>query len=179
MKIRMDYIAIIIVIAIGILFYNVVLRTPIVFGDEGYYSYIARWIAENGILPKYEVVWQTNVYHPKLYYPPLFYTTESFFWLIDGELFVKLLIPIFSLLAALMLYIFMKKINRQLVGLVAAFTFLMTPALVTYSVLAYTDTLLALLLISSVFFFYQALKTKNKMQLVYKKDLSIPSIFGV
>ncbi|MFW9972924.1 MAG: ArnT family glycosyltransferase [Candidatus Odinarchaeota archaeon] len=144
-----------------ILYSSVSLTSPIAFGDEGFYAAESRWIAENGIYPIYEPLRGTEVLHEKIVIPPLYSITQSFMWLIGGELGIKFLIPVFSILAAAMIYLFLKKFDKPKAGLVAAIAFLTTPSLVTYGILNYTDTLLCLLFICSAYFGYIAFKSKK------------------
>jgi len=170
MKINKDYIAIVMILVIFILFLNTTLKTPIVFGDEGYYSYQAKWIADNSILPKYETYKETDVFHPTMSRPPLFIITESFFFMF-GEIAVKFMIPIFSILTAFMLYIFLKKTVNANAGLAAALIYLATPSLVTYAVMTYVDTMFSLLVLCSLYFGYLALEHGQK------KDTILSGIF--
>ncbi|MDD5416740.1 MAG: glycosyltransferase family 39 protein [Candidatus Aenigmarchaeota archaeon] len=153
MKINKDYIAIAMILILFILYLNVTLKSPIVFGDEGYYAYQARWISENNMMPNYEMFKDTNVFHLPFTKPPLFVLTEAFGFML-GETFVKFLIPVFAALGALMLYIFLKKTVNAKAGLGAALLYMSTPSLITYGVLGYVDSLLCLLMICSLYFGY-------------------------
>ena len=73
MKINKDYIAIAVIFLMFIMFLNVTMNSPIVFGDEGYYAYQAEYISENNIIPLYEALRETDIFHPVLTRPPLIY----------------------------------------------------------------------------------------------------------
>lgn len=144
------------------IFYSAVsLISPIAFGDEGFYAAESRWIAENGIYPIYEPMRETGILHEKIVIPPLYSIIQSFMWLIGGELGIKFLIPIFSILAAAMIYLFLKNFDKPKAGLAAAVVFLTTPSLITYGVLNYTDTLLCLFFICSAYFGYISFESKK------------------
>jgi len=152
---------ILLLIGFFILYSSVSLTSPIAFGDEGFYAAESRWIAENSIYPIYEPMRGTEILHEKIVIPPLYSITQSFMWLIVGEVGLKFLIPVFSILAAAMIYLFLKKFDKPKAGLVAAIAFLTTPSLVTYGILNYTDTLLCLLFICSAYFSYIAFECKR------------------
>ena len=166
MKIKLDHIAIFSIIFISILYYNVSLNSPIVFGDEGYYTYLAKWMAENQIIPVYRVLYETSIAHPKFWTQPLFSFIEAFMWMLLGEPGIKILLPIFSILTAFLIYIFMRDLNQAKAGLAATFIFLLTPALITYGVLAYTDTMLVLFFMCFVIFSHKAFETNRKIHII-------------
>jgi 4-amino-4-deoxy-L-arabinose transferase-like glycosyltransferase len=171
MKIKVGYIVILFIFIVGILFYNITLNSPIVFGDEGYYAYHAKMLSKNYILPKFEYL-GTRILHRPFSKLPFFILLDTFAWFVDGEFGIKLLIPLFSILSAFMVYIFMKKFYNENAGLMAAFIFLLTPALITYSVLNYVDSLLGLLFVFGMYFGYKGLNNGKK------RDLILAGIFG-
>jgi len=162
MKIKKDYIAILIILAMFAMYLNVTLNSPIVFGDEGYYAYQSQYMADNHIIPKYETFKETDVFHPVLTKAPLFLMIQSFGFLVGGAAGVKFLMPVFAMLTSFMLYIFLKKTVSENAGLGAALLYMITPSLVTYGVLGYVDTLLGLLLVCSLYFGYMSMESNNK-----------------
>ncbi len=165
-KISTNLLAMLIVLVIGYFYWQVALSTPIVFGDEGYYAGTARWIAKNGIYPQYMPMDGSPVTHFTLLSKPFFITLESFAFLLGGELLVKLMLPLFSMLSALFLYVFMKKLGDSKAGLFAMLAFLLTPSLVTYGVLSYVDTLFVLLVIGALYFGHLSFKENDKLYTV-------------
>lgn len=147
------------IIVSGLFYYSVVFSTPIVFGDEGHYASVGRWITENWILPKYQPYWGTDIYHFPVIKPPLYYFFDSFAWLLLGELGVKLIIPLFSILSAFMIYLFLKRNPKA--ALASAFILLMSPGLITYGVMNYVEASLVLLFICSAYFGYYGFKENN------------------
>ena len=166
MKIKLNYLAVISIIFITILYYNVTLNSPIVFGDEGYHTFLAKWMAENQIIPLYRILYETSISHPKFWTQPLLSILESFIWTLAGETGIKLLLPVFSTLTAFLIYIFMKQFNQAKAGLAAAFIFLLTPALITYGVLSYTDSMLVLFFMCFIIFSYKAIENNKKIDVI-------------
>lgn len=165
-KVSLNIVAIILIAAISMQYFWVSLNTPIVFGDEGFYASTSRWIADNGILPKYLPLFQSDISHRPFTNKSFFIMFETFFWMLGGGLGLKILFPIFSVLTAFMIYVFMKKMGNEKAGIVALFIFLFTPSLITYGVMGYVDTLLALLSIMAVYFGYLAFEKSNRLHAV-------------
>lgn len=171
MEIKKDYILLIIVFVLGIFYYNVTLNYPIIFGDEGYYAFHAEMLSKSLVFPKFEYL-GTRILHRPFSKPPLFILIDAFAWLIAGEYGIKLMLPLFSILASIMVYIFMKNFYDKNAGLIAAFIFLLTPTLITHGVLNYVDAFLGLMFICGMFFGYRGLK-ENK-----RNDLILAGIFS-
>src|SRR3989344_5177344 len=165
-KISTNLLAVLIVLIIGYFYYQVALSTPIVFGDEGYYAGTARWIAKNGISPQSLPMDGSPVTHFTLTTKPFFIVLESFAFLLGVELFVKLMLPLFSMLGALFIYVFLKKLGDPKAGLFAMIAFLLTPSLVTYGVLGYMDTLFVLLIAGALYFGHLSFKENNRLYTV-------------
>lgn len=161
-KPNLNHLAVAVIIVVAIFYYNVVLNSPIVFGDEGNYASHARWTARNMLIPE-EYVFVADTYHLPFIAKPVFYLFESFAWILFGEIGIKLLIPIFSILTAIMIYLFLKKFDRPKAGLAAALIFLLTPSLITHGVLGYADTLFCLLSLCSIYFGYVAFENNSKI----------------
>lgn len=155
--INTDVAALLLVAFAGIFYYLVALSSPVVFGDENNYAVNGKWIAQNLIIPKYQPYFQTAVMHNLFSVKPLFYMFTAFSR-IAGEFGNKMIIPVFSLLTSLMIYLFLKKEGLPLAGMIAAFAFLMIPGLVTYGVLNYVETSNALFFASAAIFGFYAFK---------------------
>lgn len=154
---------VIIYVLIVLLFlFQTVFYSPIIFGDEGFYASNTRWIAENHMLSEYEPNRGTKIMHEKIVVPPLYYITQVIPWMIAGEIGLKFMIPIFSILTSLILFIFLKKLGKPIEGLIAAAVFLAIPSLITYSVLNYTDGLLCLFFAAAAYFGYFAFQNNEK-----------------
>lgn len=165
MKLKLSLVLILAIFVLGIFYYNVTLNSPIAFGDEGYYAYHAEKMSSTGVLPKFEYL-GTDIYHRPFIKPPLFILIDTAAWSIDGEFGLKLLIPLFAIITALMIYVFMKKFYSEGAGLIAALIFLLTPALITYGVMNYVDVFLALIFVAGMYFGYNGLKNNKKPDLI-------------
>lgn len=154
-------IAVLLLIAFAAVFYYfVTLSSPIVFGDENNYAVNGKWIVQNLMIPVYHPYFQTEVMHNLFAPKPLFYMFTAFSR-IAGELGNKILIPIFSILTSLVIYIFLKKRGLPKAGMVAAFSFLMIPGLVTYGVLNYVETSNVLFFTSAAIFGFYAFENRS------------------
>lgn len=161
MKFNINLFAVLLILIAGFLYYQVVLGSPIIFGDEGHYASVGRWVSQNNFLPEHQPYWGTDIYRFPLTRPPLYYFFNAISWSFFGELGVKLLIPLFSVLSAFMLFLFFKKNNKPKAGLAAAFILLMLPGLITYGVMNYVEASLVLFFICSAYFGFFAFKEKS------------------
>ncbi len=165
MKLNANLFALVAIIVSGLFYYQVVFSTPIVFGDEGHYASVGRWISENGIFPKYQPYWGTDLIKYPVAKPPLYYLFDTFAWILLGEMGIKLLIPLFSMLSAAMIYMFFKRIGNPKAGLAGAFALMMLPGLITYGVMNYVEASLVLLFTCAAYFGYFGLK-ENKLKYI-------------
>ncbi|HLE07157.1 MAG TPA: glycosyltransferase family 39 protein [archaeon] len=167
-----DYIAGAVIIAVLILYLDVSVNSPIVFGDEGYYGTAARWMAKNQIIPENFPLFENKIYHERFTTSkPIFFIYETFGYFFGGELLVKILIALPAAVAAALIYLMGKKYFGWPVGLVSSFLFLMIPALITYGVLGYVDALFMMLVVAALHFGMKSFE-KNK-----KKDVLLAGIF--
>jgi 4-amino-4-deoxy-L-arabinose transferase-like glycosyltransferase len=150
----------------SLFYYWVAFSSPIAFGDEAHYIAIGRWISQNWELPKYQPYWGNDYAHIPFSKLPIFYLFNSFFYAILGEFGVRLMIPLFALLSATILYLFFRRIDNPKAGLFSATILLMLPGFITYGVMDYVETSMVFLSLCSIFFFYFGLKEKNKKFLI-------------
>ncbi|MBU3957702.1 MAG: glycosyltransferase family 39 protein [Nanoarchaeota archaeon] len=154
-------VAVLLLVAVSAIFYFfIALTSPIVFGDENNYAVNGKWIAQNLMIPEYSPLFQTAVMHNLFAPKPLFYMFVAFSR-IAGEFGNKMLIPIFSILTSLMIYVFLKKNGLPKAGMVAAFAFLMLPGLVTYGALNYVETSLVLFFAAAAIFGFYAFENRS------------------
>ena len=172
MKIEIDTIALAVVISVFALYLWVTIPSPIAFGDEGYYSAQARYIVDNKLWTSYDQLYSTNLYKIKFTKLPMFYITLSSLWFIGGEFLIKISSPLFAALGALVIFLFFKNRGDNNGGIVGAIAYLMTPALVTYAVLFYVDTLLTLFMLLSFYFANLSINNDNRFQAL------LASVFG-
>jgi 4-amino-4-deoxy-L-arabinose transferase-like glycosyltransferase len=166
MKIKISHITIIIILLASLQYFLISTSSHIVFGDEGHYASLSRWISENHIIPEFNPYTSNDIMKTRTNIIPLFFIFETFgFYL--GEFAVKLLLPIFSLLSAFTIYIIMKsKFENKIAGVISAITLLMTPAIITYGVMGYTDTLLLLTSILAIHFIAKSFDDNKKSHIL-------------
>ena len=124
--------------------FSVTLNSPIAFGDEGYYVHIGRWIAQNFEYPINVPLYGTKLAYFDFPRPPAWDFLQSGFYMLFGfsEILVKFLTPFISFLTGVSVYILVKKMFNEKIGLVTALALITIPAYVTYSVLFYVEMLL-------------------------------------
>ncbi len=145
---------------------QVTFPSPIVFGDEGFHTGMARYISDQKDYP----VWQPFEGETKLLKigfkrPPLWNLSEGGFYLIFGfnEAIVKFLTPFIAvILTGLSVFLLGKKIYDENVGFFTAIITVTIPSFVTYSVLFYTDAMFVFYLSMFILTFFLSIKTGNK-----------------
>jgi len=144
---------------------RVTLNSPIVFGDEGYHTKMAKWIYENKEYSIWSPFETPNLKKVSFSRPPLWNILEAGFFLIVGfsEVLVKVLTPfIATFLLGLTVFILGKKIFNEKIAFIASIIMVTVPCLVTYSVLFYTDILFTFVLTSFILCLMLALKENEK-----------------
>jgi 4-amino-4-deoxy-L-arabinose transferase-like glycosyltransferase len=157
---KTDKIFIIFLIMMSIPYFYISLSSPIIFGDEGYHIGAAKIMA-SGTIPKYAVLTGSDAYNVGYIYPPLYSLIMAVAYLIGGLGFIKLMIPVFTILTSIVIYLFLRKISMQREGLIASLIFLAVPNTVLYGTLAYTDSLLALFLTLFLYFMHLSFESKG------------------
>jgi 4-amino-4-deoxy-L-arabinose transferase-like glycosyltransferase len=124
--------------------FSVTLNSPIAFGDEAYYVHIGRWIAQNFEYPINVPLYETTLAYFDFPRPPAWDFLQSGFYMLFGfsELIVKFLTPFIAFLTGVSVYILVKKMLNEKIGLVTALALITIPAYVTYTVLFYVEMLL-------------------------------------
>jgi 4-amino-4-deoxy-L-arabinose transferase-like glycosyltransferase len=165
MKIKLDYIFVLIILLAVSQYFIVSLNSPIVFGDEGYYASTSRWIAENHIIPEFRPLAENAAIKDRADIIPMFFMTETFFFYF-GEIGPKLMFPLLALIAALTTYTLVKSLSNKKTAFFAALTLIFTPAFITYGVMGYVDILLFILITSTMIFTLKAFKTEKKTDMI-------------
>ena len=155
------------VLALMFLAYSwVTFTSPIAFGDEGYYSSMGKWIAENFVYPVYAPLWGTDV----LLYPtirlPMGHVISSSFYLFGGEAGIKLMMPFFAFLSALLIFVLFRSLGKVFLGAISSFVFILLPATVKYGVLNYPENQMLLFITASACFFFFSRIKKDKRWLI-------------
>jgi len=140
------------------------LRSPIAFGDEGFYTNIGRWIAKEKEYPVWARGIGTNLLKVGFSKVPLWVMIQGGFYFIFGfsEIIVKILTPFLLFLTGLAVYLLVKKIYSSTVALVAAILTVTIPSFVTYSVLFYPETSFTFFISLAILIMLLAVKTGRK-----------------
>lgn len=160
--IKIDYIFIILLIALVIPYFYVSVNSPIIFGDEGYHAFNAKYLAEHGFeFPKYVPIWDTEIAHIVSAYPPMFMLSEAVMYLFFGEFGMKLLNPLFTLVTAVFIYKFFERLNKKYAGMISSLVYLVVPNVMTYGILAYTDSMMTMFIMIFIYYLYKSYETNS------------------
>ncbi|MFQ6055001.1 MAG: ArnT family glycosyltransferase, partial [Methanosarcinales archaeon] len=152
---------------LGIVFFfelQVTLNSPIVFGDEGFHTTLAKWISTEKEYPVWEPTYGTLTSRGGFHQKPLWNILEGSFYLIFGfnDIIVKILTPfIASILLGVCIFVLVKKIYNEKIGLIASIIAVTLPTLTTYAVLVYTDALFTFYFSLFILTFILAFKTEK------------------
>ena len=155
--------AVAMVLLVYILYLSISLTRPIIFGDEGFHAAVSKLMRDDATYHKwYPLFYDTADAKGGFVRPPLLYMIFSGFALAGwNEFIIKMVIPLFSVLTALLLFLWIRDLVSAEAGLFAAFLFLMIPSQVTYAVLFYSDGLFLLMVMASLLFFHKFIKTEK------------------
>ncbi len=140
------------VILLGAVIRFAIIPFTAISGDACWHASVARFIAENMLIPLFE-----GLGRPVFWAPPLFHIISAFFYSFLGELGLKLVAPITGTLSLLFVYLIVKELFDKRIALLATVFVTFLPNHMYMSTLPYVDTTLSLLLFISV---YCALKNK-------------------
>ncbi|MCD6478159.1 MAG: glycosyltransferase family 39 protein [Candidatus Aenigmarchaeota archaeon] len=144
---------------------NLTLTTPTVFGDEGFYMSRGEWISQHLTIPKYYYIHipSPKAYRPYFLRPPFYMFLLASIFPIGGELLVKTLNPIISMLVCLVAFFIGKRLYSVRVGVLGAFSLALIPSFITYSTLFYPEVFGTLLSLSSILFTYRGIRENRKL----------------
>jgi len=147
---------------------QVTLSTPISFGDEGFHTRMAQWIAQNREYPVWEPLTETPSSRNSFFRPPVWNLLEASFIYIFGfnELIIKLLTPMISVLTGFLVYFLAKHFYNNRIGLMSGAILVTLPSFVTYSVLFYSDALTTFYTTLFIFMFLLSMKTRRKLHML-------------
>jgi len=158
---------ILLLIFLGLVFFiqlKVSFENPIVFGDEAFYARFAELVAENKDYPIWWPVHFTKLDKAGNSGNPLWVLTIAGFLLFGlGETAIRFLPPFITFLIGLTTFILAKKMYNEKVGFIASVIAVTIPAMVTYSVLIYTDVLTTLFILMSFLAFFLAEREDKKV----------------
>lgn len=155
-----------------VLFYfevNVTLNGPIAFGDEGYWTSMAKMIATNREYPVYQSQFSSLLKQEGFAETPLFAFFEGSFYFLFGfsETIIKFLLPILSFFLGLAIFVIFKRLYSDKIGFFTAIISMTLPAIVTYSVLFYVDIFFVYWVTFAIGFFMIAVKEEKKKYLFF------------
>jgi len=145
---------------------QVTFSSPIVFGDEGFHTGMARYIAGKVEYP----VWipfegYTKLIKTGFKIQPLLELTEGSFYFIFGfnEAIIKFLNPFIAVfLTGLIIFILGKKLYSEKIGFIAALIAITMSSYITYSVLFYADALFMFYLSLFILTFFLSITKESK-----------------
>ena len=154
----------IVLLGIFVLELQVTFNTPITFGDEGFHTRMAQYIAEEREYPLYSYFIGSKLLLTGFTAPPLWNILEGGFLFVFGfhESIIKFLTPFIAFLTGLVVFILTKKIFNKNVAFIATIITITIPSFVTYSVLFYKDALFTLFLSMFYLLFILAIKNDSK-----------------
>jgi len=140
------------------------LTSPINFGDEGFHTRFAQWVAENREYPVNTPFEGTKLIIGGNWQPPLWQILEGSFLFIFGfhEFIVKFLTPFIAVMTGLAIFLIVKRLYNEKVAFMAAVISITIPSYVTYSVLYYRDIAFVFYLVLFFLTFILSLKTEDK-----------------
>ncbi len=149
---------------------NVTLKTPIIFGDEGYYAGIAERISQQQAMQRY-LPQGTDAYKWILTDAPLYFVFLASLFSLGGEFLVKFNGPILASMAAMVLFVFLRRNYSPLAGILAPLFLLSFPSFITYTVLFYNHLYAVVMFLSSVIFLQKYIENKDVRFLIVSATL--------
>lgn len=141
------------------------MNSPIAFGDEGFHTRMAQWIAQEKEIPVWFPFQGDNTHREGFSRPPLWNILEASFFYIFGfnDVIVKILTPfIGSTVLGLTVFTVVRRLYKEEVAFIASILVVAMPSIVTYSVLFYVDILFTLYFFLSVSCLIFAIQTEKK-----------------
>jgi len=143
---------------------KVVLPTNISFGDEGFHTSMARYIARNLEYPKYIPFEGSALIRDGFYRPPLWnFLLASFFFVFGiNEIVAKTLTLIITFFLGLLTFALVKRISDEITAFFASLLLISFQSVLTYTVLFYYADLLLFFVTASFLSFLVFIKEGNK-----------------
>ncbi|MBI2084147.1 MAG: glycosyltransferase family 39 protein [Candidatus Aenigmarchaeota archaeon] len=160
-----DFIAVllILIVFVFVLETTSMIKSNVIFGDEGFHAGLAKWISENKEYPKWNPLGYTNVFKTGYSRPPLFNILEAGFLFVLGnhEIVLKILSPIIAALIGISFYILIKNLYNKEIGFIATLIFIGFPSFVTYSLLVFDEILFVFYMVLFMLTLSMGVKTGN------------------
>ena len=161
MNLRIERLAPLIILLPVLAYWPVSLGGNVIFGDEGFYAAMGRYMATTGDYPVWDPYISTAAYQQPNGRQPLYITLNSGLWLIGGELAIKLALPLLAALTGLALYLLLARTAGQVAGLAGGLILVSSAGFVTYGVLDYVEVFNTLLFVLAVLFASTGRTTKH------------------
>ncbi|MEM5815384.1 MAG: glycosyltransferase family 39 protein [Candidatus Aenigmatarchaeota archaeon] len=147
---------------------KVVLPNPIAFGDEGFHTAMARYIANNLEYPKYIPFEGTQLIKDGFYRPPLwnFLLASFLFFFGLNEFLPKIITLIITFLLGISTFVLIKRNFSEIYAFIVSILLVSFQSVITYTVLFYYADLLLFFVNLSILSFITYLKEKNKKFLI-------------
>ncbi len=158
---KIDVLAILTVVTFGIMYSLITLFSPIAFGDEGFYSSTGEWIAQHMEFPKYYPYIGTDYIKLPAARLPMGFINTAFFSAFLGEAGIKIMMPFFIVLSALLVYFTFRGMKRQKLGFFIALVIVCLPACVKYGVLNYPENQATFYIIAAACFFLKGVENND------------------
>jgi 4-amino-4-deoxy-L-arabinose transferase-like glycosyltransferase len=150
-------------------------KSPIAFGDEGFHTRFAQYIAKNKEFPIFTILEETKLSYGGFVRPPLFNILEASLFFVFGtgnDVPIKFLTPFIAVLGGITVFILTKKLYNEKIGFITGILTITIPSFVTYSVMFYSDVLYTFYITLFFFLFLLGIKKNNR------KYLLLSGIFG-
>lgn len=153
---------------------KVVLPNPISFGDEGFHTSLARYIAVNKEYPKYIPFEGSELVRDGFYRPPLWNLLLASFIFIFGvkEVVIKLVTLLITFFLGIATFVLVKRNFNEIFAFFTAIILVSFQSVLTYTVLFYYANLLLFWITLSLLCFITFLRENNR------KFLILSSVFA-
>lgn len=151
-------------IAVFALELNLTFHKPIAFGDEAFHVSTAKYVGTEVDYSKYTPLYGSTLNPERFSRPPFWNLIEASFYFLFGfsDAFVKFLVPFISFMTGIVIYVFLKRLYSENVGIIAAAIAVTIPSFVTYSVLFYTTVPYVFLFTIAFLSLLAAIKTGSR-----------------
>ena len=142
---------------------RVMLNSPIAFGDEGFHSYVIRYMSTHKEYPVYNPIGD-KLYRGGFHGPPFFHLLGASFGLLGyHELILKVFMPFMgTFVLGFTVFLFGKKLFDTRTAFIASIIAVTVPSMVTYSVLVYRDVVFTFIFTMFSLTLLLAVKTKER-----------------
>lgn len=138
---------------------------PIAFGDEGFHTRMAQYMAQTQDYPVLTPFDSTKLISEGFWRPPAWNLLEGSFYYLFGfnDVIVKFLTPfIATILTSFMVFVLVKRIYNPNIGLMTSVMAVTIPSVVTYAVLFYVDSFFTFYFVAFVLTLILTYETRSR-----------------